>query len=74
MATGHTKKDGIKFVAAIQKLQTLADGGIRLTLDLPEDAILQMAQLAECKRVGVAGEVTYRPVTEIFGMGQTVTP
>lgn len=40
----------IKFAAQVAKVQSLADGGIRLTLDLPEDAIMQAAQLMECKR------------------------
>lgn len=35
----------------------MADGGIRVTLDLPEDAIMQAAQLMECKRVGIVLEV-----------------
>jgi hypothetical protein len=35
-------------------VQTLADGGIRLTLDMPETAIPQMAMLAETKREGIA--------------------
>jgi len=52
----------IVFCAAVYKIQTLADGGIRLGLDLPESAILQVAQLMECKRQGFVGEVTYRPV------------
>lgn len=43
----------IVFQAAVYKLQTLIDGGIRLTLDLPEDAIPQMAMLAECNRDGI---------------------
>lgn len=43
----------IKFDAVVYKLQTLADGGIRLTLDLPETSIPQMAMLAETKRQGV---------------------
>jgi len=42
--------DPIKFKATIAKVQTLADGGIRLTLDLPETAILQAAQLMEVRR------------------------
>jgi hypothetical protein len=29
------------------------DHGVRVTLDLPEDAIPQMAMLAECKREGI---------------------
>lgn len=43
----------IKFQAAVYKVQTLVDGGIRLTLDLPETAIPQMAMLAECQRDGI---------------------
>ena len=43
----------IKFDAIVYKVQTLADGGIRLTLDMPETAIPQMAMLAETKREGV---------------------
>ena len=40
----------IEFTAVVYKLQTLVDGGIRLTLDLPETAIPQAAMLMECKR------------------------
>jgi len=54
----------ITFPAQVVKVQTLADGGLRLTLDLPETAILQAAHLMECKRQGVAGEVSYQPMTE----------
>lgn len=45
--------DPIRFVAAVQKVQTLVDGGIRVTLDLPETAIEQAAGLMVCKREGV---------------------
>ncbi len=51
----------IKFAAQVAKVQSLADGGIRLTLDLPEDAIMQAAQLMECKRWGAALNVTATP-------------
>ena len=44
----------ITFTAAVYKVQTLTDGGIRVTLDLPEDAIPQMAMLAQCQRDGIA--------------------
>lgn len=54
--------DPIKFTAAVAKVQSLADGGIRLTLDLPEDAIMQAAQLMECKRWGAVLEVTAEPI------------
>jgi hypothetical protein len=43
----------IKFEASIYKVQTLADHGVRVTLDLPEDAIPQMAMLAEAQRQGL---------------------
>jgi hypothetical protein len=44
----------IEFTAVVYKVQTLVDCGVRVTLDLPETAIMQMAELAECKRAGVA--------------------
>lgn len=44
----------IKFDAIVYKLQTLADGGIRLTLDMSESSIPQMAMLAETKQQGLA--------------------
>lgn len=51
----------IQFIASVYKVQTLAqDHGIRITLDLPEDAIMQMAQLAEVQRSGVAIKVEIR--------------
>ena len=43
----------IRFAASVEKVQTLVDGGIRITLDLPEDAIAQAAQLMACKREGI---------------------
>ena len=42
----------IKLIATVYKVQTLVDGGIRVTLDLPETAIPQMAALADCQRKG----------------------
>ena len=44
----------IKFHATVEKVQTLVDGGIRVTLDLPEDAIAQAASLMACKADGIA--------------------
>lgn len=46
-------KPVIRFEAIVYKVQTLADGGVRVTLDLPETCIPQMAMLAETKREGV---------------------
>ncbi len=45
--------EAITFPAAVYKVQTLTDGGVRVTLDLPETAIPQMAMLAECQREGI---------------------
>lgn len=45
-------EDLITFDATVYKVSTLVDGGLRLTLDLPEDAIAQVAKLMECKRAG----------------------
>lgn len=51
----------VTFMAQVARVQTLADGGLRVTLDLPESAIEQAACLMAFKRWGVVGEVTYRP-------------
>lgn len=47
----------ITFYATVTKVQTLADGGLRLTLDLGEDAIMPAAELMACKRAGVVLDV-----------------
>ena len=55
----------IEFQAAVYKVQTLAtDNGVRVTLDLPETAIMQMAMLAECQRAGVALDVVCTPIDD----------
>lgn len=48
----------ITFSAVVYKVQTLVDGGVRVTLDLGEDCIPQMAMLAECKRQGIVLAIT----------------
>lgn len=48
----------IEFIAEVYKVQTLTDNGVRITLDLPETAIPQMAMLAEAKRQGIVLKVT----------------
>ena len=54
----------IQVTAAVNKVQTLADGGIRWTFDLPESAILQSAHLMEIRRSQTAVELTIVPVVE----------
>jgi hypothetical protein len=53
-----TNPGRIVFPASVNQVRTLADGGIRAMLDLPEDCIAQMAMLAECKRQGLYLEVS----------------
>lgn len=54
-----------KFWAIVYKVQTLAgDNGIRVTLDLPETAIVQMAELAAYKINEVVLDVTCEPKQE----------
>ena len=48
-----TKDNVIKFSAIVASVKTLCDGGLRITLDLPEDAIAQAAALMACKREGI---------------------
>ena len=48
-----TTKNKIVFVASVASIKTLVDGGIRVTLDLPEDAIAQAAALMACRRDGI---------------------
>ena len=43
----------LSFPAQVYKVQTLTDGGLRVTLDLPEDAIPQGAMLMEIRRQGI---------------------
>lgn len=50
--------DPIEFDATVAKVQTLADNGLRITLDLPEGAIEQAAMLMAMKRAGVVLRVT----------------
>lgn len=60
-----TEEHKIVFDATVYKVQTLADMGIRITLDLPETAIPQAAMLMETKRVGIPLKVEIRANEEI---------
>ncbi len=57
----NDKGEPIAFHATVYKVQTLADGGVRVYLDLPETAIMQMAQLAECQRFGAVLDIEATP-------------
>lgn len=49
------------FAAIVARVQTLADNGLRVTLDLPEQAVVEAAQLMELKRIGAVLKVTVEP-------------
>jgi hypothetical protein len=55
----------IVFEAVVAKVQTMVDGGIRVSFDLPETAIPQVAELMECKRSGIALLVETQPLAFI---------
>lgn len=50
--------DKIQVVGQVYKVQTLVDGGIRITIDLPETAVNVMAQLAKYQINGVAVKIS----------------
>ena len=52
-------EDEVSVVGAIAKVSTLADGGIRVTVDLPEDAVDVAAWLMEVRRAQEAIKVTF---------------
>ena len=55
------------FSGFVARVATLADGGIRVTLDLPEDAIYTAAWLMECKRTGTYLDLVASKVEFILG-------
>jgi len=56
-----TEVEKIKFQAEVIRVQTMADGAIRVVLDMAEDNIMQMSQLAECKRWGAVLNIVAEP-------------
>jgi hypothetical protein len=55
----------IQFDATVQKVQTLVDFGLRVTLDLPETAIISAAQLMAAKREGLILHVSIEPEKQV---------
>ena len=53
--------EGIEFQATVNKVTTLADGGLRVALDLPEDAIIEAGWLMQCKRDEIVLTVECKP-------------
>jgi hypothetical protein len=58
-----TKADNvIRFSATIARVQTLADGGLRVILDMPEAAVKSASVLMEARQAGAFLEVAAVPV------------
>jgi hypothetical protein len=58
-------KKVIRFQAQVSQVRTLADGGIRLILDLPESAIDTATKMMETKQAGATLEIAAIPVKAI---------
>jgi hypothetical protein len=52
----------IRFTAQVNRVQTLADGGLRVVLDLPESAIDAATQMMQVKLAGAILEVAAVPI------------
>jgi hypothetical protein len=63
--------DPITFYAEVIRISTMESGAIRVVFDLPENAIMQAAQLMECKRQGAVMDVVADPRAEIIDDEQT---
>ena len=61
MTKRQSAADALVFQAIVARVQTMADNGLRVTLDLPEGAVVQAAQLMELKRIGSVLRVTVDP-------------
>ena len=49
------------FYCSVARVQTMADGGLRVYLDLPEDAIVPAAEMMAYKRHGTVVDVEMTP-------------
>jgi hypothetical protein len=62
--------DPVEFDAIIYKVQTLVDMGLRITLDLPENAIIAAAQLMALRRSGAVIHITATPDKQPVSVGK----
>lgn len=49
--------EAIRFQASVAQVKTMADGGLRLSLDLPESEIDTAAQMMKAKQAGAILEI-----------------
>jgi hypothetical protein len=57
----------IKCIGAVYGVKTLTDHGIRISIDLPETAIMQAAMFMECQRMGVVLNIECTPMDQAVG-------
>jgi len=60
----------VSFDAIVYKVQTLVDQGLRVTLDLPENAVIAAAQLMALKRAGAVLHVEIVPDKQPVSVGK----
>jgi hypothetical protein len=61
----------IKCFGVVYKVQSLVDKGIRISIDLPESAIMQAAMFMECQRMAVVLDLTATPQVSNTANGDT---
>jgi len=55
------RSDSVSFDCTVVRVKTLVDGGKRVELDLPEEAIMQAAAMMEYQRFGALLRATLGP-------------
>jgi hypothetical protein len=59
-------ENSIEFVCTVYKVQTLVDGGLRVSLDLPEGLIIEAGALIKCFQDHVALRVVATPESDLL--------
>lgn len=57
----------IKCIGVVYKVQSLADHGLRVSIDLPETAIMAAAMFMECQRMQVVLDIQATPQNRSVG-------
>lgn len=57
----ETQPNTIAFYCTVARVKTMADGGVRIELDLPEGNIIQAAALMQCQQDGIVLDVELTP-------------
>jgi hypothetical protein len=61
----------IRCIGTVYKVQTLVDHGVRISIDLPETAIMQAAMFMECQRMAVVLDISALPMDANTSAGDT---